>query len=450
MRKNKKLIVNRIDFDEKTAEPIIVEVSDKEILNKLEQEEKTNIAKADFFEQHKNPKNAGKQIVMQHLGIDAKEDATITRRQKALKLTVSIVFIIFLIGVFAFTIYKDFFKSDNDFLAWSELKEIFIIGWLFLLGALLSLFMCYLVKALKLSICCKTLTGKFRFKTCFETAIIGHYYNFVTPLAVGGQPFEIYHLSKHGVGGGAAYSLPITTYVLNQFALVTMGITFLLLFRNNTLGTSVELYNSFQPAFMVLTIIGLSLMAIMPMFSIIFSLNPRFGYRIASLVIYLGGKLKLVRDPKKATYKFIKSIVRNSQAVKKSFKRPLTSIACFLLSFVEHFAYLSIAYFTLKIFNFDAKMTEYNPMLEWLQIVQLVLLLNCAISFIPTPGNSGAADLSFFLLFAPGLAAGLAFPAMTIWRMLAFYSFIIMGFIFATIRRRVDKRIIRRKRKNIT
>jgi len=446
MRKNKKPIVNRIDFDEKTAEPIIVEVPDKEILNILEQEEKSNIAKADFFEQHKNPKNASKQIVMQKLGIDAKEDATINKRQRILKLTVSIIFIIFLVCVFAFTIYKDFFKSDNDFLAWSELKEIFVIGWLFLLGAFLSLFLCYLTKASKLSLYCKTLTGKFHFKTCFETAIIGHYYNFVTPLAVGGQPFEIYHLSKHGVRGGASYSLPITTYVLNQFALVTMGITFLILFKNNTLQTSAELYNSFQPAFLVLTIIGLSLTAIMPLFSIIFSLNPRLGYKIVSLVIFLGGKLKLVKDTKKTTYKLIKSMVRNSQCVKKSFKRPLVSFTCFLLSFVEHFAYLSIAYFTLKIFNFDSNMVEYKPVLEWLQIVQLVLLLNCAISFIPTPGNSGAADLSFFLLFAPGLAAGLAFPAMTIWRMLAFYSFIIIGFIFATIRKRVDKRKRRRKK----
>ncbi|MBQ7924256.1 MAG: flippase-like domain-containing protein, partial [Clostridia bacterium] len=81
--------------------------------------------------------------------------------------------------------------------------------------------MCFVLKGAKLSVFCKSMTGKFHFKTCFETGIIGHYYNNVTPLAVGGRPFEIYHLSKHGVRGGVATSLPIATFFLNQFAFVT-------------------------------------------------------------------------------------------------------------------------------------------------------------------------------------------------------------------------------------
>ena len=64
--------------------------------------------------------------------------------------------------------------------------------------------------------------------------------------------------------------------------------------------------------------------------------------------------------------------------------------------------------------------------------------MTSAISFIPTPGNSGAADLSFFLLFEAVLVSGLAFPAMVVWRLFSFYSTIIIGFLFATFKKKSD------------
>ena len=74
----------------------------------------------------------------------------------------------------------------------------------------------------------------------------------------------------------------------------------------------------------------------------------------------------------------------------------------------------------------------------YVQISQLFLMLLLAISFIPTPGNSGAADLSFYMLFAIGLPVGFAFPAMVVWRILSFYSYIIIRYVFATTKKRSD------------
>ena len=430
----------KIEIDEQTAEPVIVDVSEEEILKELEKEQAQGVQKADFFQEHEDPKSASKQLVMKKLGIKRNDENTINKRQKLLKAIIAITFIVFVVGVLAFTFYNDFFVQDRDFPSWKELRTILSLGWVYLLLAVASLFLCYLFKALKLSVICKPLTGKFHFKTCFETGIIGHYYNSVTPLAVGGQPFEIYHLSKHGIHGGVASSLPIATYVLNQFAYVIMALTFLVMFKDNTLNISGKLLSSFPTVFTVLAVIGASLCTLLPLLIIIFSLMPRFGSILVRKVMYLGAKLRIVKDPKATTYKTVKNLIHNSQCLKKIFKKPFSATVCFLLSFLEHFSIASIAYFSLKIFNFNSNMANYNAVLEWLQIVQLVIILNCAISFIPTPGNSGAADLSFYLLFTSGLAGGLAFPARAIWRTLSFYSFIIIGFVFAIIRKRVDKR----------
>ncbi len=432
--------VNKIEIDESTQEPIIVEIPESQIMGQAfsDAKEEQPIVKADFFEETKSAKSVGKQMVMKGLGLSKKENININKRQKLFKLSFTILFIVFVVGVLIFTFYKDFFGREDKFPTWSELLDILSEGWKYFLFGLFALFLAYLFKALKLSILCKPLSGKFHFKTCFETGIIGHYYNYVTPLAVGGQPFEIYHLSKHGVHGGVASSLPIATYVLNQFAFVILGIAFMIMFKYNTLGMSSELYGTFPITFTVMAIVGLVLCFITPFLIFIFCLMPRFGALLVHFAIFIGGKLRLIRNPKKTTYKFIKNIVHNTQCLKKIFTKPIPAILCFILSFCEHIASASIAYFALKTFGFNSG--ESNVVLEWIQIVQIVMMLTYAISFIPTPGNAGAADLSFYLLFSTSLAAGLAFPAMVLWRMMGFYSFIVIGFTFATLKKRSDHR----------
>ena len=117
-------------------------------------------------------------------------------------------------------------------------------------------------------------------------------------------------------------------------------------------------------------------------------------------------------------------------------KKPLLLITNFLLSCGEQLALVSVAYFTLRSFGFDWPTPGF---IEWAQIVVLCLIINTAISFVPTPGSSGAADLSFYLLFSNELAPGLAFPAMIVWRFISFYFIIILGFIIIKRRKKIDK-----------
>ncbi len=439
-KKDSKPIINRIEIDENTAEPIIVEVPESE-LDRLAKESSDNveIQKADFLEKHQSAKSAGKQIVMSRLGISKTEKENITKRQRIFKTIITLVFIVFVVGVLGFTFYNDFFSGNNQaFPSIETIAKTFVASWQYAVYALIALFLCYLFKALKLTILCKPLTGKFHFKTCFETGIIGHYMNFVTPLAVGGQPFEIYHLSKHGVHGGVAAALPIATYVLNQFAYVILGFTFILMFKYNTLNImNVDLLNAVSVVY-VLAIIGLSFCFLMPFLIILFCLMPRFGAKIVHFVMFIGGKLRIIKDPKKTTYKTIKNVIHNAQCLKKIFSKPFTAIICFILSFLEHFAFASLAYLCLKLFGYNN--SAVFDIKEWLQIIQLVTILNLAVSFVPTPGNAGASDLCFYLLFSSTVLAGFGFIAMLSWRMLSFYAFIIIGFIFASIKKRADRK----------
>lgn len=425
--------INKIEIDEKTAEPIIVEVSAKDLKSSDIEREQLLKEYADYdFVEKKSNKSIGKQLAMKRLlGID--KDESINKRKRLFKNIASIVFIVFVFAVLAFTAYNDFFDAgaEREPFSWSTFLTTLKTSWFYLLFAVVSLLLCFVLKGSKLSVFCKSMTGKFHFKTCFETGIIGHYYNNVTPLAVGGQPFEIYHLSKHGVHGGVATSLPIATFFLNQFAFVILGITSLALISYN------DLYTIFPAAFKVMAIVGLICCMLMPLIVLVFSLTPRIGAALVKFAIFLGGKLRIVKTPDETRYKTMKTVVHNSQCIKKMATRPISFVAAFIMSFLEQLANVSIAYFTLKFFGFDLPS---RGLIEWLYIVQICFMLNAAISFIPTPGNSGAADLSFYMLFKSGLAVGLAFPAMVIWRGLSFYSYIVIGFLFATVKKKHDVR----------
>lgn len=368
-----------------------------------------------------------------------KKEENIDKRQKIFKRIIGTLFLVFVVGVLAYTAYNDFFATDKEFPSVEVIQETFAKGWPYALCALLALLVQYVVKGLKIAIMCKSMTGRFHIKTSMETGIIGTYYNNVTPLAVGGQPFEIYHLSKHGVHGGVASSIPLATFFLNQLAFVILGILSLIFINSNTFNIPTALISPFTGVFNVLGIIGLVCCIFMPSMVIGFSLLPKLGAKFVRFIMKLCAKLRIVKDAEEKTESTIKTVQHNAICIKKIATSPVVFITTFLLSFVENLAGSSIAYFILKTFGFE--IPGVSGIVEWVQVVQIVTLLYASITFIPTPGNSGAADLSFYVLFSAGITlAGLAFPAMLTWRIFSFYSTIIIGFVFTTLKKKADKR----------
>ena len=433
MKKSKEPIIQKIEFDANTQEPITIQLRGDQIPEPINTEPEVK-------EQFEIQKSSPKQIVMSgFLGIDT---TTVDKRQKLFKNLFAYLFITVVLGVILWTGYNDF-SSGEPLPSWKEVWQTLSGNWYYLVGALLSLFGFYFFKALKLSIMCKSMTGAWRLKTCLDTAVFGIYYNNITPFAVGGQPFEIYYLSKHGVHGGVASSLPISSYFLNQTAFVIIAFVCIFLYSNNRLDVPAEMMGILPTLLGVAAIIGLSFSLAMPLLIIMFSLMPRFTSKLVAGLLHLGNKLRLIKDPKTTAMKTYKTVIQNSRCIKRLASRPAVFTSTFLLSFLEHLSGTSIAYFILCFFGFDWG----GGVLEWAQVIQLCVLINVAISFIPTPGNAGAADLSFYLLFKTGLGlggnakvSGYAFPAMIAWRIFSFYSTIIIGFTLSKIKKRTDKR----------
>lgn len=439
--------VSKIEVDEKTAEPSIVEVPVEQAVIESATADGQDISpkKAKRDEQAKredreDAKSIGKQMVMkQVLGLPTKTD-NISKRQKTFKIICVTVFIVFVVGVLAWTAYNDFFSPNAEPVVWADIATVLGENWYYFLFAILAMLGVLFFKGLKLAVLCKHLTGKFHFKTCFETGIVGQYYNYVTPLSAGGQPFEIYHLSKHGVHGGVAASLPTAAFFMNQLGFTLLAIVALIGFIPgiNFLSIPDTIVGSTTGTVLIpMAAVGIVLGFIVPFLVILFCFLPKIGSRMVHLAMGAGAKLKIVKNKELTTFKTLKTVVHNSKCLKNLAKSPLIVALSLILSFCEQLSLCSIAYFTLRSFGFDFPAWS---VWEWGQVVLVCLVLYSAITFIPTPGNSGAADLSFYWLFSTGLAVGgVAFPAMLIWRILSYYGFILIGFTFTTLKRRSDR-----------
>lgn len=440
MKRKQKPIVNKIDIDEKTLEPVIVKASEKEVdainVQSLDNENETILPPKE---------SSGEQLIMNKvLGFvpKQKEESAIAKRQRLFKNVSVSVFVVLMVAVLAYTAYHDFF-SGKEIPSWEYIFSTFSSNWFYLAFAILSVALCYVFKGTKLSIMCKSLTGKWHYKTCIGTGAIGLYYNYVTPLAAGGQPFEIYHLAKNGVKGGVAGSLPIAAFFLHQLAFLVLGIVSVILYSTNALSIPTEMIGHMPTIITVLAIVGLFFSILMPSIVLIFCIFPKLAGSIVKFAMALGNKLRIIKDPKGTTEKTLENVKQNANCLKDLAKSPLTLMTSIILSFCEQLAMCSIAYFTLRFFGFD---WPARNIVEWAQVLSLCFILYSAISFIPTPGNSGAADLSFYLLFDTGLMigstkiGGLAFPAMLTWRVLSFYSFVVIGFIYTTLNKKKAKR----------
>ncbi len=276
----------------------------------------------------------------------------------------------------------------------------------------------YLVfDGLKYAFMLKRITGRSQLPLSLKVAVIGRYYDNVTPLAIGGQPFQVYYLHKAKVPAGAATAMPIASFFFTQFSLVLLA---LVVFIFN--GSVIQ-----DPAMLVTAYVGSFFCIFVPFLIVIFSILPKTAWKITNACLKLLHKIHIIKDLP-ATRKKVRSFVFNySRSLQLIAKTRFTVPVIFLLSLMMTVALNAIPFFVLKACGQEP---------NFIDVVSMCLVVNCAISFIPTPGNSGAAEGAFFIIFATLSGSFLAWGTI-LWRVASYYSILLVGalvLIFSSIR----------------
>ncbi len=314
-------------------------------------------------------------------------------------------------------------------------------NWVYLIAAL-ALFLLYFYLWPKSLISFSRALGiKDKNKDIFKIGAIEHFYNDVTPSAVGGQPFQVYAMRTIGVDTGKATGAVLMTYI--TFLLITnlyafVGLVFFPYYLQGVADSQVQMFGMTinSTLFITITVIGYFLNSLTLIF--MFLLGKSKTLRWWLIKIYL--KICKTKLGKKFLRKRLKGFVdycHNAQAAFKELSTHKKHFAkAFFARLIAMAAYYAIPFFLLLAVG----VTFENAALSFFVILFATSFAITVVCWIPTPGTTGGVEIAFSVVLASLfhmkgiLPDGFNFASLDtsaialLWRMFTYYFRILLSF----------------------
>lgn len=249
------------------------------------------------------------------------------------------------------------------------------------------------------------------FRSAMFIIIAGTYYSNITPGATGGQPMQVYYLKKRNVPIGIGTSALTVKLFCFQFMLAVVGTVLWIGYRDfvaEQLGRNVWLlvvgyvYNLFAVGLVVLM-----------------AVSKRLVWFLIQLIIKLGVKLHLVKDPQGITVKCEDILETFHSSVMMITRRPMDLVVQLALGTAQLLSLMAVIYFVYQ--AFDLSGATYG------QLTTLGVMLYTSAAYTPMPGASGAQEGVFALYFAQIFPDGIRLMALLLWRFFTYYLSLIIG-----------------------
>ncbi len=321
----------------------------------------------------------------------------------------TLLFILINVAVIAITAAAEFGNSDNA----AALSEVRINWWLLIpaafcfLGAITFEIHKYILMMEKMSKK-ENFDRKHARKVARRTVLLGKYYDNITPAAIGGQPFQIYYMHKNGkLPNGLATTIPIIAMVSGQIGFLIIAV-FCFLFGSLSINNA---------ALIATACFGLLIYAFWPVAVMIATFLPKGAKELITLIVKGLAKIHLVKNKTKTINRVEFEVDEYAKSVRKILKTKGLFLKTIALSVGFNALVSMIPFFVL---------TAFGGNVDFLPCFVTTVAVTSAVYFVPTPGNAGAAEGTFFVVFS-ALSQGYVFWAMLVWRFFSYYIYIILG-----------------------
>ncbi len=300
----------------------------------------------------------------------------------------------------------------------NELAKSTNVWWLF------AAFGCFIatmiVESLRYYILILRGSKKSRPIVSYNTAAIGKYYDFITPLSTGGQAMQISYLTRKKIDGSFAASVPVTKYIYNQFCYLFVIVVLFLLSGQPEFG-------DFGAKFIgVAAYIGLAFQFFLLAIVFFFSISKRIAPACTIGVLKFLRKIHIIKDYKEIYVKVLKFVHDYQISFKKFFTDFFSFFVMFLSSLLLIVIRSMVPFFIYSaFFGFSASLI--------VPICARTLMCELAMGIWILPGNVIFADVAFMALFKSVFTGGTLFWALLFWRIISYYLYIIQGFIAVPI-----------------
>lgn len=311
-----------------------------------------------------------------------------------------------------------------------------------LAGGLLIYGLYVLVQVLMYYVLIKDLTGKKRFGLAYDVAILGKYYDNVTPFAVGGQPMQIVRLFSSGISPAVSTGIPIIKMVANMSVNTILAVLFFVFGLPNIVEQSV--FNNLLLVLLeVLGVIGLIITVVITVLIFLVSSGTLITRSLISFVLRIGYKLRIVKNYRESYKKVLNQVAEYKVSFSYLWKNKKMFVKLLILCVFECLTYASMPYFVTM--AFVGKVSIAPLMFLFICIVKYYL---CAMAscFIPLPGGTGLMEISFIFLFGLVVGDNIVW-ALLAWRILSYYMVIMHGFVHEI--GHISKNFIKSRKKRV-
>ncbi|WP_291632708.1 lysylphosphatidylglycerol synthase transmembrane domain-containing protein [Clostridium sp.] len=283
------------------------------------------------------------------------------------------------------------------------------IHWI--IAAALSMVLYWIFEAKTLQSVIFLIKKDYKFKQAFKVTMTGQYFNAITPFASGGQPMQLYALTKQELGAGSAGSVLMIKFIIYQ-TILTLYSLILILWKAG-------FFRSKMSHLFYLIGLGFTVNASVIVCLIIFSKYRKLTHKLIIALSKILEKFRVVKNISKLEVHINDNLEKfhdNMEIVKHSkgllFKPVIYTILQLTIIFViPYFIYLS----------FGMKGASIESMIAGTAFVMMLT------AFIPLPGAVGGAEGAFYMFFSLFFASNNIMAAILLWRLITFYSCIIFG-----------------------
>lgn len=324
---------------------------------------------------------------------------------------------------FVFMIFYVYFVDGFDNLI-NSIQKINVGA---LLIAVLMMAIYWLFEAIGVHTTLRTTYPEAKFSRTLMVALLGQYFNCITPSSTGGQPMQVYYFTKFGVPMAHGMTALLSKFIMYQFVL-TIYSAVVLIARFST-------FSADYAPLMALVIFGfiINTIVIIVLFMLAFFKKP--VKKVAVWLINLIAKIHILKlrpikseEDKQMKIESVEKIIdeyhENFMFIRK---QPWLIVKLIIYNFIQLTAYFSISY--VIYIGFGLTGTDYFTIISCQAFVLMIS------AFMPLPGALGAAEGSYTLFFSKIFVDGQGnkFVGIStfIWRFLTFYLPIIVGLVLS-------------------
>lgn len=252
-------------------------------------------------------------------------------------------------------------------------------------------------------------------QACFLT-VDGQYYSMVTPLGSGGQPMQIYAMKRrYEIPVSKATAATIHKCFTYQYVIGVMSVgAFFVLF-----GFLREQFSSYF--WIIVLAVLINVLATVAMVLIVY--NGKWVIKVTEKICNFLHRFRLTKNVK-AT-KILQTVEEYDVSLRGMKDDKKLFLKSFFLNFCAMTCYFSIAYFVFRAMNISH--------LSFVAAFCMQILVYAVTSCIPTPGNAGASESGFYILFATLVLDKNLAVAMLLWRIIIYYLNLLVSAIIVWI-----------------